>query len=81
MTQPPCLAGQVAIRRPLWFICSGISTPAQIDQFIANWRDTGGSELANTQSFINGLTQLLGVDAPAGSKVNDAHNDYVFERR
>jgi hypothetical protein len=54
---------------------------ATIEQFIANWRDTGGSELANTQSFINGLTQLLGVDPPAGSKVNDAHNDYVFERR
>jgi hypothetical protein len=53
----------------------------QIDQFIANWRDTGGSELANTQSFVNGLCQLLGVDAPAGSKVNDTHNDYVFERR
>lgn len=54
---------------------------ATIEQYIANWRDTGGSELANTQSFINGLTQLLGVDPPAGSKVNDAHNDYVFERR
>jgi hypothetical protein len=52
-----------------------------IASFIANWRDTGGSELANTQSFINGLTQLLGVEPPAGSKANDAHNDYVFERR
>jgi hypothetical protein len=54
---------------------------AEIDAFIAHWRDTGGSELANTQSFINGLCQLLGVDAPAGSRTNDAHNDYVFERR
>lgn len=33
-----------------------------IEQFIAQWRDTGGSELANTQSFINGLCQLIGVD-------------------
>ena len=48
--------------------------PADIDKFIAAWRDTGGSELANTQSFINGLCQLLGVDAPAGSRTNDAHN-------
>ncbi len=55
--------------------------PADIDKFIAHWRDTGGSELANTQSFINGLCHLLGVDAPAGSRTDDKHNDYVFERR
>lgn len=58
-----------------------MTDPAQIDKFIAAWRDTGGSELANTQSFINGLCQILGVDAPAGSRTDDAHNDYVFERR
>lgn len=28
---------------------------------------TGGSELANTQSFVNDLCALLGVDAPKGS--------------
>lgn len=55
--------------------------PADIDAFIAHWRETGGSELANTQSFINGLCHLLGVDAPAGSRTDDKHNDYVFERR
>lgn len=55
--------------------------PADIEKFIADWRDTGGSELANTQSFINGLCHLLGVDPPAGSRVDDAQNDYVFERR
>ena len=53
----------------------------QIDAFIAHWRETGGSELANTQSFINGLCHLLGLDAPAGSRSDDLHNDYVFERR
>lgn len=53
----------------------------QIEQFIADWRETGGSELANTQLFINGLTQLLGVDPPRGAKADDATNDYVFERR
>ena len=52
-----------------------------IDAFIAHWRDTGGSELANTQSFINGLCTLIGVAAPDGSRSDDAHNDYVFERR
>ncbi|PXW77508.1 type II restriction/modification system DNA methylase subunit YeeA [Blastomonas natatoria] len=57
------------------------STQHQIDAFIAQWRDTGGSELANTQSFINGLCALIGVPAPDGSRTDDAHNDYVFERR
>ena len=55
--------------------------PAEIETFIAAWRDTGGSELANTQSFLNGLCRLLGVDEPAGSRTDDVHNDYVFERR
>ncbi|HQS98165.1 MAG: SAM-dependent methyltransferase [Novosphingobium sp. 17-62-19] len=54
---------------------------AEIEKFIAAWRDTGGSELANTQSFINGLCHLIGLDAPAGSRTDDRHNDYVFERR
>ena len=53
----------------------------RVEEFIAHWRETGGSELANTQSFINGLCALIGVDAPAGSRADDAHNDYVFERR
>ena len=50
-------------------------------KFIAGWRDTGGSGPANTPSFINGLCQLPGVDAPAGSRTGDAHDDYVFGRR
>jgi len=52
-----------------------------VEQFIAEWRDTGGSELANTQSFINGLCRLIGVEPPRGSRTDDAQNDYVFERR
>jgi hypothetical protein len=57
------------------------STQHQIEAFIAQWRDTGGSELANTQSFVNGLCALIGVPAPDGSRTDDAHNGYVFERR
>lgn len=53
----------------------------RIEQFIAVWRDTGGSELANTQSFINGLCEIIGVPAPDGSRADDSSNDYVFERR
>lgn len=54
---------------------------ADVERFIAQWRDTGGSELANTQSFINGLCGLIGVDPPDGSRIDDSDNDYVFERR
>lgn len=52
-----------------------------VDAFVAEWAPTGGSELANTQSFVNGLCALIGVDPPRGSRSDDAHNDYVFERR
>lgn len=51
-----------------------------VDQFIAEWRVSGGSELANTQSFINGLCDLIGAPRPDPSKANVARNDYVFER-
>ena len=50
--------------------------PAEIETFIAAWRDTGGYELANTHSFLNGLCRLLGIGEPAGSRTDDAHNDY-----
>lgn len=56
-------------------------TTDKIEEFIAAWRDTGGSELANTQSFVNGLCDLIGVPTPDGSKAIDTENDYVFERR
>ncbi len=56
-------------------------TDPTVETFLAQWRDTGGSELANTQSFVNGLCALIGVDPPRGSRSDDAHNDYVFERR
>ena len=52
-----------------------------INSFISDWAATGGSELANTQSFVNGLCALIGVDPAKGSRPDDAHNDYVFERR
>ncbi|AJA08852.1 DNA methyltransferase, putative [Sphingopyxis fribergensis] len=58
-----------------------MTAAAEITDFITHWRDTGGSELANTQSFINGLCALIGVPQPHGSKADDAGNDYVFERR
>jgi hypothetical protein len=32
----------------------------QIESFISDWIVTGRSELANTQSFVNGLAALIG---------------------
>ena len=54
---------------------------SDVESFISRWRDTGGSELANTQSFLNELCSLVGVAPPDGSHSDDARNDYVFERR
>lgn len=55
--------------------------PDLVDKFIAEWALTGGSELANTQSFVHGLCALIGVDPPRGNRTDDSCNDYVFERR
>ena len=54
---------------------------AEIDRFIARWAETGGAEMANAQSFINELCDLLGVPKPDGARPNEAFNDYVFEKR
>jgi hypothetical protein len=51
-----------------------------VDDFIGEWRSSGGSELANTQSFINGLCDLIGAPRPQPSMANIGLNDYVFER-
>src|SRR3546814_15870436 len=48
---------------------------------MAQWGDTGGAELANTQRFINGVCRLVGVEPTHGSRTDDAQNNYVFERR
>lgn len=58
-----------------------MTMPNLAESFITAWRETGGSELANTQSFVNGLCALIGVAPPDGSRPDDAFNDYVFERR
>ncbi len=58
-----------------------MSDSDKLESFISEWALTGGSELANTQSFVNGLCALISVDPPKGSRTDDSHNDYVFERR
>lgn len=51
-----------------------------VEELIAKWERSGGSENANAQPFIIDLCDVLGVDRPAPSEENDARNTYVFER-
>lgn len=53
-----------------------MSKALQIDEFIAHWKDTGGSEHANYQLFVIELTELLGLDRP-----NAGTNDHWSRRR
>jgi hypothetical protein len=48
--------------------------------FIEQWKDSGGSELANSQLFLSQLCRLLGVDEPDGSCDDESRNAYVFEK-
>lgn len=51
-----------------------------VEQFIEEWRKSGGNERANTQTFINELCELIGVDKPRPTQAAVAANDYVYER-
>ena len=52
-----------------------------IDDFLARWRNAGGSERANYQLFVADLCALLGVGAPDPASDDTRDNAYVFERR
>lgn len=51
------------------------------ERFIARWRQASGSELANAQSFVRELAELLGETPPNPAQEDTRDNDYVFERR
>jgi hypothetical protein len=51
-----------------------------VDEFIAKWGPSGGSERANTHLFIADLCTLLGVEGPQPTLSDPDRNDYVFER-
>ncbi|MEC8628912.1 MAG: DNA methyltransferase [Pseudomonadota bacterium] len=57
-----------------------MSNAPQIDDFIARWKDTGGSEHANYQLFVIELTELLGLDRPNPATDDDSNDHYRFER-
>ncbi len=50
------------------------------DEFVDRWKDSGGAELANSQSFLKELCDLLEVPQPDPTKPDAASNWYVFEK-
>ncbi|MDD5175283.1 MAG: hypothetical protein PHQ05_02515 [Sterolibacterium sp.] len=57
------------------------SADAATETFIARWQHADGSELANAQTFVRELCELLGVPVPDPARADTADNAYVFERR
>jgi hypothetical protein len=51
------------------------------DSFITRWQHADGSELANAQSFVRELCELLDVPVPDPARADTLDNAYVFERR
>jgi len=54
---------------------------AAVTAFIERWRDADGSELANAQTFVRELCELLALPLPEPSRADTQDNAYVFERR
>lgn len=48
--------------------------------FIARWKNSGGAELANSQSFLKELCQLLDVPQPEPTLPDESKNVYTFEK-
>ena len=57
------------------------TAPAAIEVFVDRWKESGGSESANFQTFANELCDLLGLPRPDPSQELNESNNYVFERR
>lgn len=49
-------------------------------EFIAHWKDSAGAELANSQSFLIGLCDLLDVPRPEPTRADEERNTYTFEK-
>ena len=50
------------------------------DLFVDRWKDSGGAELANSQSFLKELCDLLETPQPDPTRPDAASNRYVFEK-
>jgi hypothetical protein len=53
----------------------------KLEKLIVDAKASGGSEMANFQSFVKDLTKALGLQEPNMSVEENQYNDYVFERR
>ncbi len=51
----------------------------QIEDFIARWKRSGGSERANFQTFANELCEVLSLPKPAPASEATRANSYCFE--
>ncbi|MGR3593057.1 MAG: class I SAM-dependent DNA methyltransferase [Limimaricola soesokkakensis] len=51
-----------------------------VEDFIARWRASGGSESANFQTFASELCDMLGVERPKPAQSDGQADDYRFER-
>jgi hypothetical protein len=51
----------------------------QIEEFISRWKNSGGSERANFQTFANELCAALGLPKPAPATEATRANYYCFE--
>ena len=50
------------------------------EDFISRWQRSGGAELANSQSFLKELCQLLELPEPEPTQADESKNSYVFEK-
>jgi hypothetical protein len=57
-----------------------VPTPPDISAFLHRWSASGAAERANSQSFINDLCGVLGVEPPQPKTPDEAANAYVFEK-
>lgn len=51
-----------------------------VTDFIERWKPSGGSELGNSQTFLNELCDVLGVERPHPKSDDERQNVYTFER-
>ena len=57
-----------------------MTSPTDLDAFIARWAASGAAERANFQTFANELCDLLGVEKPLPAGGDAAADAYVFEK-
>ncbi|KZY94705.1 MULTISPECIES: DNA methyltransferase [unclassified Erythrobacter] len=58
----------------------GDTDQAALRKLITDFEQSGGSEMANAQLFLERFTRALGIEQPSPAREDTRHNDYVFER-